>query len=263
MRWRWIVQTTGHRLPVMDSLDAWLVGQCASQVLPAVIGGDAARILRLRRYGVPMSVTTVTVIMDRFAGFVVLMILSIISIPVLAYRSDEHLVPHEISWMVFILALLLSVFGLCLRYSSRLPIMRTAPALKPVQQALSRLPTDRLSLLVLGLTSLGTNFTVIVSAYVLGHGINPGIDFPGLRRFAAAGYLAEFDADIDCRMGASGSVDGGVVWIGRYPTRRCVCHFSPIGNCQPGPRIGGRNFLADLSGQNTRTDTGSDCAPRC
>jgi uncharacterized membrane protein YbhN (UPF0104 family) len=39
MRWRLILRQLGYSLTVGATVEAWLVGQCASQFLPAVVGG--------------------------------------------------------------------------------------------------------------------------------------------------------------------------------------------------------------------------------
>jgi uncharacterized protein (TIRG00374 family) len=97
LRWRWILRQLGYPLTTGASVEAWLVGQCASQILPAVVGGDAARIIRLRRYHVPTTAALVSVVIDRFAGFVALVVLSAFTVPLLtAYKNK--LIPDEIFW---------------------------------------------------------------------------------------------------------------------------------------------------------------------
>jgi len=50
LRWRWILCQLVYPLTTGASVEAWLVGQCANQILPAVVSGYAARIIQLRRY---------------------------------------------------------------------------------------------------------------------------------------------------------------------------------------------------------------------
>src|SRR4029450_4397299 len=95
LRWRWILRQLGHPLTTGASVEAWVFGQCASQILPSVVGGDAARIIRLRRYHVPTTDALVSVVIDRFAGFVALVVLSAFTVPMLtAYKTT--LIPDEI-----------------------------------------------------------------------------------------------------------------------------------------------------------------------
>ena len=109
LRWRWILRQLGYPLTAGASLEAWLVGQCASQVLPAVVGGDAARVVRMRRYAVPTTAAIVSVFIDRFAGFVALVALSAFTVPLLT-TYEIKIIPSEI---------------FCLSSSTRSPESRT------------------------------------------------------------------------------------------------------------------------------------------
>jgi uncharacterized protein (TIRG00374 family) len=175
LRWRWIIGVIGFPLPMLASLEAWLVGQCASQVLPAVIGGDAVRVLRLSRHHVPLSASTISVFIDRFAGFVVLLLMSATSLPVLLGGTAPHALPAEVVWTVGLGCLLTIVAIFCLRWASRYPAVRLSDVVVRAQQALRRIPLTPRAILLLALTGLGTNLTVVVSAFLLGRELSPAI----------------------------------------------------------------------------------------
>jgi glycosyltransferase 2 family protein len=175
LRWRWILGQLGYPLTTGASIEAWLVGQCASQILPAVVGGDAARIIRLRRYHVPTTAALVSVVIDRFAGFVALVVLSALTAPMLtAYKNT--LIPDEIFWVVGLSCLLVGILLLSLRWTTNTPVFRRIPRLGQIQTALSALRPTKESLLLFALIGLGTNMTVIISAFLLGRELNPLMD---------------------------------------------------------------------------------------
>jgi uncharacterized membrane protein YbhN (UPF0104 family) len=175
LRWRWILRQLGHSLTVGASIEAWLVGQCASQILPAVIGGDAARIIRLRRYCVPTTPAVVSVFIDRFAGFVALVVLSAITVPLLiAYQN--RLIPAEFFWVVGLSCLLVGILLLSLRWTANAAVFRRIPRLAQAQAALRQVRLTKEALLLFALVGLGTNMTVIISAFLLGHELNSLMD---------------------------------------------------------------------------------------
>jgi uncharacterized membrane protein YbhN (UPF0104 family) len=175
LRWRWILRQLGYPLTSGATVEAWLVGQCASQILPAVVGGDAARIIRLRRYHVPTTAALVSVVVDRFTGFVALVVLSAFTVPLLtAYKNK--LIPDEIFWVVGLSCLLVGILLLSLRWTANASVFRRIPRLAQVQAALRAVRPTKEALLVFGLVGLGTNMTVIISAFLLGRELTPLMD---------------------------------------------------------------------------------------
>lgn len=174
-RWRWILRQLGYALTAGASVEAWLVGQCASQVLPAVVGGDAARIIRLRRYHVPTTAAVVSVVIDRFAGFVALVVLSAFTVPMLTVYKNK-LIPDAIFWVIGLSCLLVGILLLSLRWSANTPALRRIPRLGQVQAALRALRPTKEGLLLFAGVGLGTNMTVIISAFLLGRELNSLMD---------------------------------------------------------------------------------------
>jgi uncharacterized membrane protein YbhN (UPF0104 family) len=175
LRWRWILHQLGYSLTTGASVEAWLIGQCASQILPAVIGGDAARIIRLRRYHVPTTAALVSVVIDRFAGFVALVVLSAFTVPLLtAYKNK--LIPAGIFWAVGLSCLLVGILLVSLRWTANASTFRRIPRLGQVQAALRAVRPTKEALLLFALIGLGTNLTVIISAFLLGRELTPLMD---------------------------------------------------------------------------------------
>jgi uncharacterized protein (TIRG00374 family) len=174
LRWRWILRQLGYPLTLGASFEAWLVGQCASQVLPAVVGGDAARVVRMRRYAVPTTAAIVSVFIDRFAGFVALVILSAFTVPLLT-TYESKIVPVEIFWAVGLSCLLAAIVLISLRWTASVSAIRHIRPLGGIQDALRQVRLDKEALSLFALVGLATNMTVIVSGFLLGRELGSGI----------------------------------------------------------------------------------------
>lgn len=91
LRWRSIALIFGLRAPVPRLALAYAQGMTLNVLLPgATLGGDALRSLRLQRLGNSLSVSALTVLLDRLSGLWVLCVLSLLTAPVLmmAARAD-------------------------------------------------------------------------------------------------------------------------------------------------------------------------------
>ena len=77
-RWCAVVEGCGHRLPFRVALIAYLEANFFNQALPSTIGGDAVRLWRSCRAGLPFGPAAVGVLLDRAFGLVVLAALALI-----------------------------------------------------------------------------------------------------------------------------------------------------------------------------------------
>ena len=85
-RWRIIILAGAHEVPFAAVWSHILVGIFFNQVLPSSIGGDAVRIWRAHRSGLPLSLAASSVIIERAtggAGLLLLVALSLFLIPVI------------------------------------------------------------------------------------------------------------------------------------------------------------------------------------
>src|SRR5215831_16891701 len=117
----------------------------------------------------------VSVVIDRFAGFVALVVLTAFTVPMLtAYKN--MLIPDEVFWAVGLSFLLVGILLLSLRWSASTPAFRRIPRLGQVQTALRAVRPTKEGLLLFAAIGLGTNMTVIISAFLLGRELNPLMD---------------------------------------------------------------------------------------
>jgi glycosyltransferase 2 family protein len=91
-----------------------------------------------------------------------------------AYQTT--LIPDEIFWAVGMSCLLVAILLLSLRWTANTAVFRRIPRLAQVQAALRALRPTKEGLLLFTLIGLGTNMTVIISAFLLGRELNPLMD---------------------------------------------------------------------------------------
>jgi uncharacterized membrane protein YbhN (UPF0104 family) len=82
---RWIVVThaIGVSIAPVTGFVIVLIGTFFNQVLPSAVGGDAARIWRLRRAGVPVAKAVNSVVIDRLVALVGVVVITAAGTPVL------------------------------------------------------------------------------------------------------------------------------------------------------------------------------------
>lgn len=78
MRWRMLMT---DRFPVRKLFSLYMIGSFFSTFLPGLIGGDAIRAYYLNKDAGKISATLASVFMDRYVGFVTLMVIGIAAFP--------------------------------------------------------------------------------------------------------------------------------------------------------------------------------------
>jgi glycosyltransferase 2 family protein len=176
-RWRWIISQMGHEIPYWSVLRVWMISQFVSQILPAIIGGDAARVVALKQHDVPLSTGSASILVDRISGFLALVALSILSLPALYLRVSNFEVPIEF-WYTIGIGSLLGVAGLLgLRWVIRSSIGDRSSAISRIKASLRQVSYTPVRVIFLAVTGFGTVFTLILSAWIFGAGADARIDF--------------------------------------------------------------------------------------
>jgi glycosyltransferase 2 family protein len=75
IRWRSIVNASGHALATPQAMRFNLIAAFFNQVLPSTVGGDAARIWFVARIGAGWKTATYSVLIDRFIGVLALAVM--------------------------------------------------------------------------------------------------------------------------------------------------------------------------------------------
>ncbi len=88
-RWTVMIRMFGLLLPGRTALRLNMEGLFFNMGLPSVVGGDAIRIYRVRRYGLKTAQSAASVLLDRGYGMVGLLLLALIGLPVsFGYIAD-------------------------------------------------------------------------------------------------------------------------------------------------------------------------------
>ncbi len=91
-RWHLITRQVGGVLPIGSSYSGTLVSFFFSQGLPSSVGGDVQRIWWLKaRHDIPVGQAARSVLLDRVAGLVSLLILCAVSVVLLERRVDSEI----------------------------------------------------------------------------------------------------------------------------------------------------------------------------
>jgi uncharacterized membrane protein YbhN (UPF0104 family) len=80
-RWRTIIAACGPQLPFSATLRISLIAMFFNQVLPSTVGGDAARVVMLKRAGGGWAASAYSVLIDRIIGVTFLALLVIVCLP--------------------------------------------------------------------------------------------------------------------------------------------------------------------------------------
>ena len=101
-RWQAVLTAIGVPLPFLKALRLYFIGVFFNQTLPSSVGGDAVRMYMTYRAGLTMGSAINSVMLERVATVVGLVILVAVTLPVFLTRVDEQ----TGAWMIPAVALL-------------------------------------------------------------------------------------------------------------------------------------------------------------
>jgi len=87
-----IVELYKRRLPLGDSFRITLESAFFSQTFVSFLGGDALRIWRIRRCGMPLRQAASTVVLDRLVGIAVNHVFLLVALPWLLAEISDHVI---------------------------------------------------------------------------------------------------------------------------------------------------------------------------
>ena len=89
--WRWtiVARSLGIHFGLRGAWAITLIGSFFNQVLPSSVGGDAARVYRLRRAGLRIGAALNSVLVDRFVALVGTLVIVVVGTPLLFSWIDE------------------------------------------------------------------------------------------------------------------------------------------------------------------------------
>jgi hypothetical protein len=99
-RWRLVSRLNGTVVGFVENLRCMLASQFFSQGLPASVGGDALRIWWLTRLGQTKRHAFQSVLLDRIAGLLALVLLNMCSFSLLVFGLGETTRGWHVAWIV-------------------------------------------------------------------------------------------------------------------------------------------------------------------
>jgi uncharacterized membrane protein YbhN (UPF0104 family) len=244
MRWATVLKALGTPWTLRNTFSVVMIGQFFSQVLPSGVGGDMVRAWLAHDSGVRLSVAIASVMIDRLAGLLVLLILVTAGLPALL-----HIHPGADAVGGTVIVLVCGYFGLGLvLFFNSLPAaldrFRLARSLRQfairARTALLR-PATVIPILFYGLIN---QIGVVLVVYILAQGLGLSVSFTscllvvplsnlvqilpisvagwGLREGFFVAMFRFFDVGADKALALSmvfgililvASLPGGVIWL--------------------------------------------------
>jgi hypothetical protein len=176
-RWVVLMRLFGPALPYPTAVRLFFEGLFFNQALPSTVGGDAVRMYRSIRLGLPLSGGINGVLLDRIAGLLGLLMLVLATQPLLYQRIDDPMVRTAFAAMLGLgacAAILLFSVASVPKGLRRWAIVRGVTQLSDAFRRMVRTPS--VGVTVLGLSILG--HLIIVSAiYVIVRGLDLPVGF--------------------------------------------------------------------------------------
>lgn len=130
VRWHIVSGVVGASISYRLAIRLTLLGQFLNQVLPSSVGGDGVRAWLLSREGISIRLTLVSVVCDRVAGLVILIIIVAITLPILLLLGVTAI---PTAWPLSIGALTIGGLYLLYRWGNTISDwLSTQPMIRPV-----------------------------------------------------------------------------------------------------------------------------------
>ena len=179
-RWRVVLKAIGAPLPLIDSFKIYYIGLFFNQTLPSSVGGDAVRMYIAKRAGVPLGAAINSVLLERGALVVALVLIVVAMQPYFITRvsvDQENLILGSVMVLFFVMALgliaLMNLDRLPKRYS-RWPIVRGLGMLAGDSRRVFLNPKWGISILT---WSLIGHLNITLSIYILALGLKLEVSF--------------------------------------------------------------------------------------
>ncbi len=133
-RWQVLLEAIGVFVPLTELTNIYFIGFLFNNLLPSGLGGDAIRMLELRRYSERVSDAVTSVVVDRFLGLSALQAIALI-----ALLTDWDAVPPAVAYFTVAIFLGGLVIGyllinrvLYLKLRASLSLFRRLTDIKPI-----------------------------------------------------------------------------------------------------------------------------------
>ena len=213
---RWVLLVRSSHQPVATKSVAWihLVSSFLGSMLPAGVGGDAARAYTLSRRTAQTSEAVASVAVDRLVGVFSIVTMGAMGLVILALRT-----PSVSGGVVVLVTLSTVALGIITLWSDHV-VRGTLPSswhtsrpgqrLLRVSEAMARYRARPSTLALVFFVSLGVQALRIIEAYLLGRGLGIDVALGYYFVFMPVGLLALL---LPISIGGFGLPQGVIVWL--------------------------------------------------
>ena len=206
LRWTRLAHMTNHHLPYLTAFAGTLVSFFLSQGLPSTVSGDALRIWWMRRNGILMRDSTITIVFDRLFGLVSLLIVCIFSLLLLADRSQHPALTAASQTLAACIVLGLTGSALLMlpnrtglsdwvfRIAVRMPRWIATPVhwILEFRNVASQLSRDVVNLGMILVIGIGVHFLTVLSGFLVARDLNLNVSIFGCLAAIAPALLISY-----------------------------------------------------------------------
>lgn len=207
-RWSAILQELKFPLPAATLARALYIGAFFNQMLPSTIGGDVWRVWACRRLGVPLTTATYSVLLDRLAGIIVIMMFLAGTLPWLLARIGVEPI-HSLGYVA--LALGVAAGMMILAYAIK-PVRWLGPLFGFARAAIAVASSPR-TLWVMLTTAVAGQLVAVFGMYLLARAIGTSLSLTDCLVTLAPALLI---AMVPVSLGGWGVREGAFIAILHY-----------------------------------------------
>jgi glycosyltransferase 2 family protein len=177
VRWKLLASQVGIRLGMARILRYGLIGSFFNQTLPSSVGGDGIRFWLLYRDRIPVSLAVRSIFLDRFVGFVFLVVPSLYGLPRLLWQLLT--IDPRLTWAGLACGVVLCVLAVTFaaQQRNRLNRYRIGRLVVQIGDDLKFLPTNISSLVRVAIVSAGVPFVLFYVVWILVHQFDRTVSF--------------------------------------------------------------------------------------
>jgi glycosyltransferase 2 family protein len=177
VRWELLTRQVGVRIGIAKILCYGLIGSFFNQTLPSSVGGDGIRFWLLYRDRIPASLAVRSIFLDRFVGFVFLVVPSLYGLPRLLWQLLA--IDPRLTWVGFACGIVLCVLAatFAAQQRNRLNRYRIGRLVVQIVDDLKFLPTNISSSVRVAIVSAGVPFMLFYVVWILVHQFDRAVSF--------------------------------------------------------------------------------------
>ena len=174
-RWAAILRQLGHPIARAALARALYVGAFFSQVLPSTVGGDVWRVWACSRAGVPLGMATYSVLLERLAGVLAILLFVAAGLPSLLSHTGATL-GTLVPWLAVVIAVVAGIAALVLIAERNWATGLLAP-LVGLGKAFAVIGRSPGTLGLMLVTGIAGQLVAVLAMYLIARGVGAPLSF--------------------------------------------------------------------------------------